>query len=65
MTHIDIPAVAARIRQTMGYGKDLAEDYARGISSPPEIVHDRVLVRNEDGRIIARVPVSVLGDPAA
>ena len=60
MTDTDIQALAIRIRQTLGCGKDLAEDYARGISDPPEIVHDRILVRDADGRIIARVPETVL-----
>lgn len=60
MTDTDIQALAVRIRQSLGCGKDLAEDYARGISDPPEIVHDRILVRDADGRIIARVPETVL-----
>lgn len=60
MTDIDIQALAVRIRQSLGCGKDLAEDYARGISNPPEIVHGKILVRDPDGRIIARVPETVL-----
>lgn len=60
MTDIDHQALATRIRQTLGCGKELAEDYARGISDPPEIVHGKVLVRNPEGHIIARVPDSVL-----
>lgn len=60
MTDTDIQALAIRIRQTLGCGKDLAEDYARGIGEPPEIIHGKILVRDTDGRIIARVPDTVL-----
>lgn len=60
MTDAEIEALALRIRQILGYGKQISEDYARGIGDPPEIIHGRVLVRNEDGRIIARVPEEVL-----
>ena len=60
MIDIDLQALAIRIRQTLGCGKELAEDYARGIGDPPEIIHGNILVRDTDGRIIARVPDSVL-----
>lgn len=60
MTDTDIEALATRIRQTLGCGKELADDYAQGIGDPPEIIHGRVLVRNSEGRIIARVPETVL-----
>ena len=61
MTDTDhLTQLATRIRQTLGCGKDLAEDYAKGIGDPPEIIHDRVLVRNSEGHIIARVPKIVL-----
>ena len=60
MTDTSIETLAVRIRQTLGCGKDLAEDYARGIGDPPEIIHGKILVRDSDGRIIARVPDSVL-----
>jgi hypothetical protein len=39
----------------------LAEDYAKGISNPPEIIHGKIVVRDPEGRIMARVPDSVLG----
>jgi hypothetical protein len=39
----------------------LAEDYAEGISDPPEIIHGKIVVRDADNRIIARVSDSVLG----
>lgn len=60
MIENDLPMLATRIRQSLGCSKDLAEDYARGISDPPEIVHGKILVRNPEGRIIARVPDTVL-----
>ena len=60
MTDTDIQSLATRIRQSLGCSKDLAEDYAKGISNPPEIVHDKIVVRDTEGRIIARVPASVL-----
>ena len=61
MTEIDMQTLATRIRQSLGCSKDLAEDYAKGISNPPEIIHGMVVVRDTEGRIIARVPASVLG----
>ena len=61
MTEMDIPTLATRIRQSLGCSKDLAEDYAKGISNPPEIIHGMIVVRDTEGRIIARVPASVLG----
>ena len=60
MIDIDLQTLATRIRQSLGCGKDLAEDYAQGISDPPEIIHGMILVRDPEGRIIARVPDSVL-----
>jgi hypothetical protein len=44
----------------LGCSKDLAEDYAKGISDPPEIIHGKIVVRDPEGRIMARVPDSVL-----
>jgi hypothetical protein len=61
MTDTDLQTLAARIRQSLSCSKDLAEDYAKGIGDPPEVIHGKVVVRDEDKRIIARVPVSVLG----
>ena len=61
MTDSELQALAARIRQSLGCSKDLAEDYARGISDPPEIIHGKIVVRDADKRIIARVAESVLG----
>ena len=41
-------------------GKELARDYAVAIGDTPEIQAGQILVRNQDGRVIARVPQSVL-----
>lgn len=60
MTLIDPETLATRIRQSPGCSKDLAVDYAKGIGDPPEIIHGKILVRDADGRIVARVPDSVL-----
>ncbi len=60
MTDIDLETLAVRIRQSLGCSKDLAADYAKGISNPPEIIHGKILVRDAEGRIVARVPDSVL-----
>lgn len=60
MTDEERQNIAKRIRQILGYGKDLAEDYAQGIGDPPEIIHGRVLVRDSEGHIIARMPEEVL-----
>jgi len=38
----------------------MAKEYAKAIGENPEIVHGKILLRNEDHRIIAYVPVSVL-----
>ncbi|MEZ5387738.1 MAG: hypothetical protein R3F13_19695 [Prosthecobacter sp.] len=60
MTDIDLETLAVRIRQSLGCSKDLAADYAKGISNPPEIIHGKIVVRDLEGRIMARVPESVL-----
>ena len=60
MTDIDPETLAVRIRQSLGCSKDLAADYVKGISNPPEIIHGKIVVRDPEGRIVARVPESVL-----
>jgi hypothetical protein len=54
------PDLVSRIRNALGCSKDMAEEYAAAIGESPEIVHGKILLRNEDGRIIAYVPESVL-----
>ncbi len=56
----DLEALASRIRNAINCGRDLALDYAKAIGDNPEIQNGQVLVRNEEGRIIVRVPQSVL-----
>lgn len=60
MTDIDPETLAVRIRQSLGCSKDLAADYVKGISNPPEIIHGKIVVRDPEGRIVARVPEGVL-----
>lgn len=61
MTDPALQELAIRIRRSLSCSKDLAEDYAKGISDPPEVIHGKVVVRDADKRIIARVPAEVLG----
>jgi hypothetical protein len=60
MTDFAPESLAIRIRQSLGCSKELAADYVKGISDPPEIIHGKVIVRDPEGRIVARVPESVL-----
>ena len=60
MTAFTNPDLVSRSRNVLGCSKDLAEEYAAAIGENPEIVHGKILLRNEDGRIIAYAPASVL-----
>ena len=60
MTEPEFAALVNRIRNALGCGKDLAGDYAAAIGDSPEIQNGNVVIRDESGRIIARVPESVL-----
>jgi len=60
MTETDKTLLAQNIRTTLACGKELSEDYAGAIGDTPEILHGRIIVRNEDGRIVARIPDTVL-----
>ena len=60
MTDSEFAALVNRIRNALGCGKDLANDYATAIGDTPEIQNGNVVIRDESGRIIARVPESVL-----
>ncbi len=55
MTQTDLEALANRIRNTINCGREPALDYAAVIGDTPEIQAGQVLVRNEEGRIIARL----------
>jgi hypothetical protein len=61
MTETEREAIATSIRNVLGCGKELAHDYTAAIADPPEIEHGQIVIRNESGRIVARVPESVLG----
>ena len=61
MTEPDLAALVTRIRNALGCSKDMAAEYAAAIGETPEIAHGKIMVRNGDGRIIAYVPVSVMG----
>lgn len=60
MTELEFTTLVSRIRNALGCSKDMATEYAAAIGEKPEISHGKILLRNEDHRIIACVPVSVL-----
>lgn len=53
--------IVTRIRNALGCSKDMATEYASAIGEKPEVAHGKIMVQNEDGRIIAYLPVTVLG----
>ena len=61
MTDIDFATIVSRVRNALGCSKDMATEYAATIGESPEVVHGKIMVRSEDRRIVAYVPVSVLG----
>jgi hypothetical protein len=60
MTEAALDNLTTRIRNSLGCSKELAQQYARDMGDKPEIQNGQILVRNEDRRIIARLPASVL-----
>lgn len=64
MTAPDIDSLTSRIRTALCCGRDLARDYATAIGNNPEIQGGQIIVRNEEGRVIARIPESVLQEEA-
>jgi hypothetical protein len=60
MTDTEIDAIAARIQNALGCSKGMAIDYAKTIGANPEVAHGKIAVRNEDNRIIAYVPATVM-----
>ncbi|HSI63643.1 MAG TPA: hypothetical protein VLE43_11010 [Candidatus Saccharimonadia bacterium] len=60
MNETEVAAIAARIQNALGCSKGMAVDYAKTIGANPEVAHGKIAVRNEDNRIIAYVPASVL-----
>ena len=61
MTASPVEELATRIRDELGCSKELAAEYASDIGDDPEIDHYKIIIRNAQGQIIARLPVSVLG----
>ena len=61
MTEDKLSALVSRIRSSMNCSKDHATQYAADIGETPEVAHGKIMVRNSGDRIIACVPVSVLG----
>ena len=61
---VHFATLVSRIRNALGCGKDIATDYAKLIGDKPEIVGAKIQVRNEDNRVIAYVPASVLENSA-
>lgn len=62
MTESEFQTRVARLCQVMACGRDLATDYVRGMGDNPVVEHGKIIVRDEDGHIIARVPASILED---
>ncbi len=62
MTEAAFDDLVRRIRNSIDCSKELAADYAKKIGDSPEIQNGLILVRNEDKRIIARIPERVLAE---
>ncbi len=56
----DFASIVSRIQNALACSKDMAAEYARAIGENPEVVHGKIVLRNEQNRIIAHVPASVL-----
>ena len=61
MTEEEFKALVSRIQNSLACSKEMATEYASAIGDNPEVVHGKIMVRNERGLIIAYVPMSVLG----
>jgi hypothetical protein len=57
---LELATIVSRIQNALGCSKDMATEYAKSIGDHPEIVHGKILLRNEQNRIIAHVPASVI-----
>jgi hypothetical protein len=60
MPQPEFATVVSRIQNALGCSKDMAKEYAAAIGENPEVAHGKILIRNEQKRIIAHVPASVL-----
>ena len=56
----ELATIVSRIQNALGCSKDMATEYAKAIGENPEIVHGKILLRNEQNRIVAYVPATVL-----
>ncbi len=62
MTESEFKSRVARVCQVLGCSKDLAADYVQGMGESPVVEHGKIIVRDPQGHIIARVCASVLED---
>ena len=60
MNEQTLNTLITRIRSTLGCSKELAGDYASAIGDTPEIQNGQVVIRTAEGRVLARLPESVL-----
>lgn len=62
MTDNEFKNRVTRICQLLGCSRDLATDYVKAMGDSPVVEHGKVLIRDAQGRIIARVSDSILGE---
>lgn len=60
MTESEFQSRVKRLCVVLGCSKDLAADYVQGMGDTPVIEHGKVIVRDPQGHIIARVSASIL-----
>ena len=60
MSPAQLAIVVTRIQNFLGCSKGMATEYAKAIGEHPEIVHGKIPLCNEQKRVIAHVPASVL-----
>jgi hypothetical protein len=60
MTDSEFNFRVARVCQVLGCSKDLAADYVEGMGENPIVEHGKIIVRDPQGHIIARVSASIL-----
>lgn len=60
MTDSEFNSRVARVCQVLGCSKDLAADYVEGMGETPVVEHGKIIVRDPQGHIIARVSASIL-----
>ncbi|TDU66030.1 hypothetical protein EI77_03766 [Prosthecobacter fusiformis] len=60
MTESEFNSRVTRLCQVLGCSKDLATDYVQAMGDSPVVEHGKVIVRDPQGHIIARVSASIL-----